>query len=138
MPTTQEQLERARTAALVVPAAELSVLVATGPDRIKWLNGLVTCELSGCAPGQAVYGLAVGQKGRILSDLVVVIEPERLVIALPKSERESMRAWLDHHLIMEDAELAAGADDVVFVHGPKAMAALEAARRAGASGAPLD
>jgi hypothetical protein len=138
MPSIQEQLESARSGGLVVPAVELGVLVATGPDRVKWLNGLLTCELANRKPGEAVYGLAVGQKGKILCDVVVVLEAERLGIALPATEREAMRAWLDHHLIMEDAELGASEESVLFVHGPRSAELLDAARGAGASGAPFD
>src|SRR5437899_9700226 len=120
--TVHEQLERARTAAIVVPADDAATLVVTGGDRQTWLNGLVTCDLAPLKANQAAYGLAVTQKGRIMADVTVLVTAkERLLVALPRSTAAEVRESFEKYLIMEDAEVAA--DDrfaVSFVHGPRA------------------
>jgi folate-binding protein YgfZ len=118
VPSVRDQVEAARKSALWVPAPELSVLVVTGKDRQTWLNGLITCDLAPLAAGQAAYGLAVAQKGRILSDLYVVLGEDRLFVAVPTSALEGLRASLEHYLIMEDAEITSEQHAVAFVHGP--------------------
>ena len=51
----------------------------------------------------------------------------------------SLRAHLEHYLVMEDAEVTLGSDwEAWSVHGPRAAAALEAARAAGAVGGTID
>ncbi len=105
---------------------------------MTWLNGLITCELAKRPTGDAIYGLHVEKKGRIVSDLYVVLDAERVVVALPSSMAEAVRASLDHYLVMEDAELGIGDFDVWFVHGPRSSDVLTAARGAGGIGGLLD
>ncbi len=133
------QVHAARTAALYVPAPSLAVLPVRGADRRTWLNGLVTCDVTKLEQGGASYGLAVAQKGRILADLVLVAEGDRVLVVAPASEMDALRAAFDRYLVMEDAEMGdAGELSVGFVHGPMSAAALEAARTGGAVGGLFD
>jgi hypothetical protein len=137
-PAIAQQLESARSGAFVVPAPDMAVLCAAGADRLKWLNGLVTCDVAKLVAGDAIYGLAVAQKGKILVDLAVVAGDDRLWIVLPRAKADPLREWLDRHLVMEDVELSSDASSVLYAHGPRSLEALEAARRAGARGGPLN
>jgi folate-binding protein YgfZ len=139
-PSVEAQMNHARTGSLVVPASDLGVLVVTGGDRQTWLNGLLTCDLAPLKRGGAAYGLAVTQKGRILADALVLVDDERVLVAVPRSAIEEVRASFERYLIMEDAEIAPGdADFVVWLaHGPRSGEVLEAARVAGGLGGALD
>jgi folate-binding protein YgfZ len=119
-------------------ARERAVLVATGKDRLTWLNGLVTSDLAKARPGDAVYGLALGKTGRILADVVFVVDEASVLLVVPREARENLRAALEHYLIMEDVELAASEAPVLLVDGPGAKDALAAARSAGAVGGEVD
>jgi folate-binding protein YgfZ len=119
-------------------ATERAVLVATGKDRVTWLNGLVTCELAKAKPGDGVYGLSVGKTGKILADVLFLLEEARVVLVVPRDTRESLRAALDHYLVMEDVELSPDEATVLLVRGSSAREALAAARAAGASGAMVE
>lgn len=110
----------ARKTAMLVAAADLGTLVATGKDRLSWLNGLVTCELVGLTPGHAVYGLTVAKKGRIVCDLVIVNAGDSLVLVVPSRVRDELFTAFEHYLVMEDVELTKGDGAVFFVHGPRA------------------
>jgi folate-binding protein YgfZ len=135
----QAQTATAATrSALAVPAPELATLVVTGGDRRAWLNGLLTCDLAPLADGACAYGLFVSLKGRILADALVLLDGERVLLATPNATLAELRASLDAHLIMEDAEVAVGAFEVEMVHGPRSTEVLEAARGAGASGGAID
>jgi folate-binding protein YgfZ len=106
---------------LVVPAPDLAAFVVTGEDRASWLNGLVTCDVAKLADGAAAYGLAVTQKGRIVTDLIVVKAGDAIQVVVPARARDSVMETFDRHLVMEDAELSR--DDALRVwlaHGPKA------------------
>ena len=104
---------------VLVERADLAVLVVNGADRQTWLNGLVTCDLTKAVPERANYGLATSQKGRVLADVLVVIDPGALRVVVPAARRESLKAALEKYLVMEDVELELGADVVAIAHGPK-------------------
>jgi folate-binding protein YgfZ len=136
------QVEAARRSVLALPQPDLVTLVVTGKDRLTWLNGMLTCDLAKRASGEAAYGLAVGRNGRIISDVIVVVDDEgaRVMLAVPREIAEGLRAHLDHYLVMEDAEIAPGVDAFApwAVHGPDSSRVLDAARAAGAAGGRID
>ncbi|MDB4993759.1 MAG: Folate-dependent protein for Fe/S cluster synthesis/repair in oxidative stress [Myxococcaceae bacterium] len=134
------QVEAARSKVLVVPETELVVLRVTGGDRQSWLNGLVTCDLAPLRPGDAAYGLAVTQKGRILADVTVLLGADHLLLAVPASTEAELRAALDKYLIMEDVEVEPEAANVVVLglHGPASAKLVERARAVGAAAGAVD
>jgi tRNA-modifying protein YgfZ len=76
-----------------------------GNDRVSWLNGLVTCDVAGLRPLAAMYGLMVNRTGKIQSDVWILEHEASLLLSLPAQVFDSVRASLDAHLIMEDAEI---------------------------------
>lgn len=134
----KEQVSAAEAGALVVPEGGLSALIVTGKDRVSWLNGLLTCDLTKRRPGDAAYGLLVTKTGKIQADVVVIVEESRLLALVPEGAASGVLATLDHHLIMEDAEVVAAPLQAFTVHGPRSADVLGAARAAGASGGLLD
>jgi folate-binding protein YgfZ len=135
-----EQVAVARQRALAVPRDDMVTLVASGKDRVSWLNGLVTCDLTKAAPGHASYGLAVARNGRILTDLTVVTDEAEatLLVTVPRSASEELRTHLDHYIVMEEVELTAGGYRAWAIHGPGAGDVLAVARGGGATGGELD
>lgn len=137
--STIEQVAAARRAALSVTEPDLTAFVVTGKDRLSWLNGMLTCELATRQPGDAVYGLAVTQKGRIAADVVVIVAVDRVLVLAQRRVAESLAATFERHMMMEDAELTLVADlRILSIHGPRSGDVLEAARVAGAWGGRLD
>ncbi len=117
-----------------------ATLVVTGSDRLRWLNGLVTCNLAPLTAGQGAYGLATSKVGRILADVFVVVTDDRLLVGCPADRAAPLREALDGYLIMEDAEI----DDVssawawLALHGPDAPARASAvASQLGGHAAPV-
>ena len=133
-----EQVTWGKTAALAVVAPERCVLEVKGGDRLSWLNGLLTCDLATRQPGDVVHGLAVAQKGKIVTDAVVVVDAERVLLVVQRATVDTLVASFEHHLMMEDAELARSDSAVVFLHGPRALEVLGSAREAGGVGGPFD
>jgi folate-binding protein YgfZ len=107
---------------LLVAEPDLTLVVVTGDDRATWLNGLVTCDVAKLADGAVAYGLAVTQKGRIITDLFLANRGDAIDVVLPAKVRDAVMDALGRYLVMEDAEMAR--DDsrrVWFAHGPKAL-----------------
>jgi tRNA-modifying protein YgfZ len=109
--------------------SDRAVLRIAGADRVTWLNGVVTCDVAKMKNGDARYGLAVTQKGRILADFYAICLQDTLIAALPASELESVHQAFEKYLVMEDCELTPDPKSAVWqVVGANAGLLLEAAR----------
>lgn len=134
----QAQLDAASRAVLLVAQPAREVLAVTGNDAQSWLNGLLTNDVAKLAVGLASYGLAVSQKGRILADLLVLREPERVLLVIPSSSSAALRAHFEKYLIMEDAEVGETGLAVHMAHGPRSAELLDRAKAKGGHGALRD
>ena len=87
------------------------VVEVSGDDARSWLQGQVTCDLTAGERPAATYGLVLGAKGRIVSDVWVYDEgdPDRIWMALPRGSEpatpERTLERLERYLVMEDVEL---------------------------------
>jgi tRNA-modifying protein YgfZ len=129
----------ARSAAVAVPGTDRDTLIVSGPDRLSWLEGLVTCELKNLAPGMGTWGLVLNRQGKIQSVVWVAAAADRLWLSFAPGTGAAMEAELGRMLIMEDAELERPESPHVWfsLHGPEAAsrAASWAAQAGGASAA---
>jgi hypothetical protein len=116
--------------ALIVERTDLAALVVTGPDRLSWLQGMLTCDLAPVEKGHCVHGLVLDKQGKILADTIVLQQQDRILLAVDAATAVSLQAHLDHFLIMEDAEIALTEEPhtFVFVLGPRSN---DVARAAG-------
>lgn len=119
--------------------SDRAILKIGGSDRVTWFNGVVTCDIAKMKNGDARYGLAVTQKGRILADFYVIYMQDTLLAALPKTELENVHQAFEKYLVMEDCELTPDDTSAVWqVVGPKASLLLEAARAKNGVGGMID
>lgn len=87
--------------------ANRRVLCVTGDDRRAWLNGLVTRDVSKRPPEPRVeFALATTQKGKVLADVWAVGWKDVLYLSVPALTCDELKQHFDHHLVMEDAEIA--------------------------------
>lgn len=122
-------LERYREGALLVRRDDLAAAVVRGPDRVRWLNGMVSADLTKAQPGHGLFSLAVGRTGKILAEVLVVPREDDLVVLMHREVREAIVGHLDRHLIMDDAEVAVlEGVRAVQVVGARASAELERLR----------
>jgi folate-binding protein YgfZ len=115
-------LELAMTGAVLVPRYERETLVVTGAERERWLNGMLTCDVSRVAPGRGAHGLALSKVGKIQTDVDVVATPQALLLGVAAGTGRSLRDALDRMLVMEDAELVDGSAQWAWtaIHGVRA------------------
>jgi folate-binding protein YgfZ len=96
-------------------AKERSVLRMSGADRLRWLNGLVTCNVE--SAGKERYGLLCEKKGKIETDFHHVATDDALYVVVPADRIDVIYNILDHHLIMEDVELTRAPLAVTWHYG---------------------
>ncbi|MDI1448281.1 glycine cleavage T C-terminal barrel domain-containing protein [Polyangium sp. 6x1] len=106
--------------ALLLRAPELGTLSVRGKDRQTWLNGMITCDLAPLKAGQGAYGFAVAKTGKILAELRILIDDDRILVGAPRDRIATLIEHFDHYVIMEDVELEDASADVAWIvaHGP--------------------
>ena len=108
----------------VAPTVQLAV---AGNDRAAFLQGLLTNDVQALKPGGGCYAAWLTPQGRMLTDMHVLESDGMMLLDVPAAQAEATAARLEQFLFAEDVKLGslAGALTTVWVHGPRAAAALE-------------
>src|SRR5690348_672981 len=80
-------------------------LVLRGPDRVRFLHGMVTCDVEKLAAGAGSRAAMLSVKGRLLATLVVHARAESLLLTMDAELGEKVRGLLDKHIVMDDVEV---------------------------------
>jgi folate-binding protein YgfZ len=122
-----EALRRGCGLASRVAADGADTMEMLGPDRHRFLNAYVTCEVKGLAPGQGTYGFFTSAQGRILADVAVLAHADRFWLELPPGRQEAIAEHLRRYLIADRVEMRPLADVVpLTLAGPGAESVLAA------------
>lgn len=91
-----------------VSRTDRGVVRLRGADRAVWLQGLVTNDVLGLAPGRRVYAAWLTPQGRMLTDLWAVATPEAILLDVPAGLAADLAGRLDGLIFAEDVQI----DDV--------------------------
>jgi len=94
-----------RTDGGVVRRTDRGVLAVTGADRGAWLQGLVTNDVASLAPGDTRYAAYLTPQGRMITDMLVVARPDRLLLDVPAPLAASLRERMDALIFAEDVQV---------------------------------
>jgi folate-binding protein YgfZ len=122
-----ESLTGARAALRELPGRGL--IRATGADRVRFLNGMLTADVAKLAPGEAAPALQLDRKGHVLADLWLLAEADALWLDTAPGTEVELTAVLEKHVIADDVALASHSAGVrqFALEGPGARAAARAA-----------
>ncbi len=82
------------------------VIVVTGDDRVSFLQGLVSNDVTQAAPGRAVWAALLTPQGKYLADFFIISDGDRLLLdceaaqvstLLPRLSRFRLRAKVTLH-----------------------------------------
>lgn len=97
----------------------------SGADRVRFLNGLITCQIAGLEPGDGAYGFMTSLKGRILADLTVLTLADRLWLEVPKLALGPVLEHCRKYLIIDQVEFLPRPELVALtLIGPRAAEVL--------------
>jgi folate-binding protein YgfZ len=118
-----------RRGAGLMDCPQRGTLLVTGPDRREFLNRMLTQELKGIEPGQAVESFWLNRTGRIDADLVVLDGESSTLLAVDRHQASSAETSLNAFIIMEDVTLTDVSDAWyhLAIHGPLALQVLACA-----------
>jgi folate-binding protein YgfZ len=91
-------------------------LFLSGKDRIRYLNGQVTSNVSLLATGHTQLACVTTAKGRLCAEVVITALPDALVIDSEAALRETLPARLERYIVADDVELYDGTDDWRLLH----------------------
>jgi len=119
---TAREYATLRERAAVVDLGDRGLVVATGSDRVTFLQGMLTNDVARLGPGTGCAALLLSIQGRVVADLGVAADADALVLDVDRRAQAAMMAALDALIIADDVELAADdATTLVGVAGPDAM-----------------
>jgi folate-binding protein YgfZ len=105
----------------VVRRTDRGIVRLLGADRITWLQGLITNDISSLAEGQRVYGAYLTPQGRMITDMWVAAAGDALLLEVPTSLAADLATRLDSLIFAEDVQVedATNAVTVLQVFGAK-------------------
>src|SRR5215472_12218131 len=97
-------------------------LALTGPDRVRYLNAILTNNIKDLQPGHGNISLLLNPQGHILAELETYAFAERHICVSYAMIREQLIDWLDKYIIMDDVTLTDETEryGTLSVEGPKA------------------
>lgn len=103
-PMAEYDAVRAHVGLIDLP--QRAFLSLTGPDRISYLQGLISNDVKALAPGQGLYGAFLNQQGKVLGDAHVLCLEESFLIYLQHPLKEKILAHLNRYLVADEVEIA--------------------------------
>lgn len=124
-----------RKHAALLDEPQRGTLLITGPDRLEFLNRMVTQELRGLSPGDVRRSFWLNRKGRIDADLRLVELGDRMLADVDALAAARAVKGLTDYIITEDVTIADQGESMhhLGLHGPRAP---ELLRSVGVSDVP--
>ena len=107
--------------------SHLGRLKITGKDRISFLNGLLTNDISQLKENAGQRSALLNSKARVLADLHLYAQPDNLLVDTGESSASHVKEILDRFVITEDVQIQDSTQDLVqvTVQGPKSSQAIK-------------
>jgi aminomethyltransferase len=123
----QAEFAALRSACGVFDLGWRAKLAATGEDRVRWMNGMVTGNVRDLAPNRGTYSFLLNPQGHILGDLYIYNRGDHLLLDTDSSQAQRLREVFDKYIIMDDVEVTDISEKLTAIglRGPNAAAALE-------------
>jgi folate-binding protein YgfZ len=124
---TTGELRALREGAGIFDLGYRSFLRATGKDRVRWLNGMITQAVKSMTPGQVGYTLVLNPQGRIQGDGDVLCFDDYLVLETDRAQSERLLTHLRRYIIMDDVKLEEldASTTAIGIAGPDSGAILQ-------------
>src|ERR1700736_2212416 len=94
----------------------------TGPDRVRYLNAILTNNIKDLANGQGVVSLLLNAQGRILAEIETFADGEKIFCVSYLMIRQRLAEVLEKYIIMDDVTFSDDAEKfgTLAVEGPRA------------------
>lgn len=101
----ESEYRHARETAALIDKNYRAFLYASGPDRLRYLNAVLTNDVRETSNGRGVPSLLLNPQGHIIAELEVYAIGDRHLIVSYEMIRERLIEALDKYIIMDDVTL---------------------------------
>jgi len=122
---TSEEVRAVRTAAGVFDLSFRAKFAATGADRVRFLQGMVSHDVKKLPPGTGTYATLLNAQGHILADLKIYCAEDRFLIDTDAALREKAMQVLQRYIIADKVVLEPISLFTMAFEGPRAHPLLE-------------
>jgi folate-binding protein YgfZ len=122
----------ARDSVALIDKNYRAYLSFTGPDRVRYLNAILTNNIKDLQAGHGIVSLLLNPQGHILAEIETYAFPDRLLCVSHSMIRERLIEVLDKYIIMDDVTLTDETPryGTLALEGPKAAALVKEVSRA--------
>ncbi len=92
---------------------ERGVVELGGEDRLSFLQGLVSNDVSQAAPGRAVWAALLNPQGKWLADFFILAEPDRLLLDCERAQANMLVTRLSRFRLRSKVTLADRSGDLL-------------------------
>ncbi len=103
-----------------------SKFILTGEHRVRFLHRIVSNDVKSLSVGQGTYATLLSAQGRILVDLRIYVEEDRLWVDTDADLAEKAISGLRRYIIGDRVEIAPGDLYAVAIQGPRSVEAFHA------------
>jgi folate-binding protein YgfZ len=124
---TAAEYRYARETVALIDKNYRAYLSFTGPDRVRYLNAILTNNIKDLGAGHGTVSLLLNPQGHILAEIETYALAERLFCVSYAMIRERLIEWLDKYIIMDDVTLTdeTARCGTLALEGPKAAAIVQ-------------
>jgi folate-binding protein YgfZ len=121
------EYRHARESVALIDKNYRAYLSFTGPDRVRYLNAILTNNIKDLSTGQGNVSLLLNPQGHILAQIETYAFADRLFCVSYAMIRERLIEWLDKYIIMDDVTMTDESEryGTLALEGPKAAAAVK-------------
>jgi folate-binding protein YgfZ len=101
----REEYRFARESVAVLDKNYRAYVGFSGPDRVRYLNAILTNNIKDLKPGEGITSLFLNPQGKIQAEIETYADTEKLFCISFAMIREKLIPALDHFIIMDDVVL---------------------------------
>jgi folate-binding protein YgfZ len=120
----ETEYRAARESVALIDKNYRAYLSFTGPDRVRYLNAILTNNIKDLSAGRGNVSLLLNPQGHILAEIETYAFADNLLCVSYAMIRERLIKWLDKYIIMDDVTLADETHrfGMLALEGPKSAA----------------
>jgi folate-binding protein YgfZ len=117
-----------RSAAGLIDLSHRGLLQFTGPDRLSFLQGMLSNDLRSLNPFDGQHAAILTQQGKVVADVRVLCSLNSFYLDFWESLRDKVIAHLNRYLVADEVEIADRSAEygTISVQGPRSEALLGA------------
>jgi folate-binding protein YgfZ len=116
-----------RSTAGFIDRCDRGLLQLTGPDRLSFLQGMLSNDLREIKPGEGQYATVLTQQGKVLGDVRILQSENSFYLDLWEVIKDKIVEHLNRYLVADEVEIADRSEGygILSVQGPQAKSLLQ-------------